>query len=179
VLVNNVGGLYGTRWETADGYEATLAMNFLGPFTLTYELLPLLDANAPARCINVVSAAFKMRKGDPFQDLQSTQHFIGGDAYALAKLLNVLFSLALAKRLTGARVRIPGNSSLSKNPAAETTPSTPPSSSTTGTALSRCSASRPTSSLNGVAGPTVTTWVVITACTGYALGPPRFAPRVP
>jgi retinol dehydrogenase 14 len=31
VLVNNVGGLYQTRWETADGYEATLAMNFVGP----------------------------------------------------------------------------------------------------------------------------------------------------
>jgi retinol dehydrogenase 14 len=46
VLVNNVGGLYQTRWETADGYEATLAMNFLGPFTLTSELLPLLQANA-------------------------------------------------------------------------------------------------------------------------------------
>jgi NAD(P)-dependent dehydrogenase (short-subunit alcohol dehydrogenase family) len=29
VLVNNVGGLYQTRWETADGYEATLAMNFV------------------------------------------------------------------------------------------------------------------------------------------------------
>jgi NAD(P)-dependent dehydrogenase (short-subunit alcohol dehydrogenase family) len=63
VLVNNVGGLYSTRWETADGYEATLAMNFLGPFTLTYELFPLLQANAPARCVNVVSAAFKMWKG--------------------------------------------------------------------------------------------------------------------
>ena len=65
VLVNNVGGLYQTRWETADGYEATLAMNFLGPFTLTSELLPLLQANAPARCLNVVSAAFKMWKPDP------------------------------------------------------------------------------------------------------------------
>jgi hypothetical protein len=30
-LVNNVGGLYPTRWETTDGYEATLAMNFVGP----------------------------------------------------------------------------------------------------------------------------------------------------
>jgi retinol dehydrogenase-14 len=30
VLVNNVGGAYATRWETADGYEATLAMNVVG-----------------------------------------------------------------------------------------------------------------------------------------------------
>jgi NAD(P)-dependent dehydrogenase (short-subunit alcohol dehydrogenase family) len=32
ILINNVGGLYETRWETADGYEATLAMNFVGPY---------------------------------------------------------------------------------------------------------------------------------------------------
>jgi len=106
VLVNNVGGLYSTRWETADGYEATLAMNFLGPFTLTYELLPLLEANAPARCINVVSAAFRMWKGDPFQDLQSTQRFVSGDAYTRAKLLNVLFSLALAKWVSAEQVTV-------------------------------------------------------------------------
>jgi NAD(P)-dependent dehydrogenase (short-subunit alcohol dehydrogenase family) len=106
VLVNNVGGLYGTRWETADGYEATLAMNFLGPFTLTYELLRLLQANAPARCINVVSAAFKLWKGDPFQDLQSTQRFVSGDAYARAKLLNVLSSLAFAKWVSAEQVTV-------------------------------------------------------------------------
>jgi NAD(P)-dependent dehydrogenase (short-subunit alcohol dehydrogenase family) len=106
VLVNNVGGLYQTRWETADGYEATLAMNFVGPFALTGELLPLLQANAPARCINVVSAGFKMWKPDPFQDVQSTTHYVSGDAYAHTKLLNVLFSLALAKRLPAEQVTV-------------------------------------------------------------------------
>jgi NAD(P)-dependent dehydrogenase (short-subunit alcohol dehydrogenase family) len=106
VLVNNVGGLYQTRWETADGYEATLAMNFVGPFTLTGELLPLLQANAPARCVNVVSAGFKMWKPDPFQDLQSTQRYVSGDAYAHSKLLNVLFGLALAKRLPAEQVTV-------------------------------------------------------------------------
>jgi NAD(P)-dependent dehydrogenase (short-subunit alcohol dehydrogenase family) len=106
VLVNNVGGLSGRRWETTEGIEATLAMNFVGPFTLTYELLPLLQANAPARCVNVVSAAFKMCKGDPFQDLQSTQRFVSGDAYARAKLLNVLFSLALARWVSAEQVTV-------------------------------------------------------------------------
>jgi NAD(P)-dependent dehydrogenase (short-subunit alcohol dehydrogenase family) len=106
VLVNNVGGLYQTRWETADGYEATLAMNFIGPFALTGELLPLLRANAPARCLNVVSAAFKMWKPDPLQDLQSMQHYVSGDAYAHAKLLNVLFTLELARRLPAEQVAV-------------------------------------------------------------------------
>jgi NAD(P)-dependent dehydrogenase (short-subunit alcohol dehydrogenase family) len=106
VLVNNVGGLYQRRWETPDGYEATLAMNFVGPFTLTGELLPLLQANAPARCVNVVSAAFKMWKPDPFQDLHSTRQFVSGDAYAHTKLLNVLFSLDLARRLPAEQVTV-------------------------------------------------------------------------
>ena len=106
VLVNNVGGLYHRRWETADGYEATLAMNFVGPFTLTGELLPLLQANAPARCVNVVSAAFKMWKRDPFQDLQFTRPFVSGDAYERAKLLNVLIGLALARRVPAEQVTV-------------------------------------------------------------------------
>ena len=106
VLVNNVGGLYQTRWATADGYEATLAMNFVGPCALTGELLPLLQASGPARCVNVVSAGFKMWKTDPFQDLQSTQRYVSGDVYAHAKLLNVLASLALARRLPAGQVTV-------------------------------------------------------------------------
>jgi retinol dehydrogenase 14 len=106
VLINNVGGLFQTRWETADGYEATLAMNFVGPFTLVGELLPLLQRNRPARCVNVVSAAFKMWNPGPFEDVQATRRYVSGDAYAHAKLLNVLFSLALARRLPAEQVTI-------------------------------------------------------------------------
>jgi retinol dehydrogenase-14 len=106
VLVNNVGGSYATRWETADGYEATLAMNLVGPFALTRELLPLLRANAPARCINVGSAAFQMWKRDPFEDVQSRERFVGAEAYAQTKLLNLLFTLALARRLAAEQVTV-------------------------------------------------------------------------
>jgi retinol dehydrogenase-12 len=54
----------------------------------------------------VVSAGFKMWKTDPFQDLQSTQHYVSGDVYAHTKLLNVLFSLALARRLPAEQVTV-------------------------------------------------------------------------
>jgi NAD(P)-dependent dehydrogenase (short-subunit alcohol dehydrogenase family) len=105
VLVNNVGGLYETRWETADGFEATLAMNFVGPFALTAELLPLLQAKAPSRCVNVVSAAIRMY-GDPFDDVQSRAGFIGADVYGQTKLLNLLFGLALARRLAPGHITV-------------------------------------------------------------------------
>ena len=81
-------------------------MNFVGPFALTGELLPLLQADAPARCVNVVSAGFKMWKPDPFQDLQSTQRYVSGDVYAHTKLLNVLGSLALARRVAADEVTV-------------------------------------------------------------------------
>jgi retinol dehydrogenase 14 len=106
VLINNVGGSYAHRWETADGHEATLAMNLVGPFALTQELLPLLQANAPARCINVGSAAFQMWKRDPFEDVQSLEQFVGTEAYAQTKLLNLLFTLALARRVATEQVTV-------------------------------------------------------------------------
>jgi retinol dehydrogenase-12 len=53
-----------------------------------------------------VSAAFKMWKPDPFQDLQFTGPFVSGDAYERAKLLNVLFSLALARRVAAEQVTV-------------------------------------------------------------------------
>ena len=47
VLVNNVGGYWNTRHETADGLERTFALNHLAPFLLTHLLLDRLTAERP------------------------------------------------------------------------------------------------------------------------------------
>src|SRR5665647_3336097 len=47
VLVNNAGALFNKREVTSEGFERTLAVNYLGPFLLTHELLDLLKASAP------------------------------------------------------------------------------------------------------------------------------------
>ena len=105
VLVNNVGGSpSGQRRETPDGYETTLAVNFVGPAALTTGLLPLLRQSAPARVVTVVSSAHTMWKRDPFEDLHARQRYVGIDAYARAKLLSLLWTLALARRLEGSGV---------------------------------------------------------------------------
>lgn len=104
ILVNNVGGLYNDRWETEDGYEATLAMNFVGPFALTEAVLPLVRQSAPARIVNVTSAGFTMWKGDLFVDFQSCESFSGVDAYNRSKYLNLLWTFALARRLEGSGI---------------------------------------------------------------------------
>jgi len=104
ILINNVSGLYNDRWVTADSYEATLAMNFVGPFALTEALLPLLRQSAPARIVNVTSAGYTMWKGDLFADCQSRQTYNASDAYNRSKYLNLLWTFVLARRLEGSGI---------------------------------------------------------------------------
>jgi NAD(P)-dependent dehydrogenase (short-subunit alcohol dehydrogenase family) len=105
VLVNNVGSSpSGQRRQTPDGYETILAVNFVGPATLTTGLVPLLGHSAPARVVTVVSSAHAMWKRDPFEDLHARQRYVGIDAYAHAKLLGLLWTLSLARRLHGTGV---------------------------------------------------------------------------
>ncbi len=105
VLVNNAGLVLSERAETVDGYEATLAINHLGPFLLTNLLLDRLRASAPARVVTVSSTAHSVaRKGIGFDDLQSTRHYRAMRVYGQSKLANILFTLELARRLEGTGV---------------------------------------------------------------------------
>jgi NAD(P)-dependent dehydrogenase (short-subunit alcohol dehydrogenase family) len=66
--------------------------------------VPLLRRSAPARVVTVVSSAHAMWKRDPFADLHARQRYVGIEAYAHAKLLSLLWTLALARRLDGTGV---------------------------------------------------------------------------
>ncbi len=98
VLVNNAGGFYSTPQRSDDGYELTWATNHLAPFLLTSLLLPLLRASAPARIVNVSSAAHVGTSID-FADINGERSYNGLRAYAQSKLANVLFTYELAQRL--------------------------------------------------------------------------------
>ena len=105
VLVNNAGVVLSERRESVDGFEATFAINHLGPFLLTNLLLERLVASAPSRIVNVASAAHNMaRTGIPFDDLQSTKRYRGMRVYGESKLANILFTLELSRRLAGSGV---------------------------------------------------------------------------
>ncbi len=103
VLVNNVGGFWSHRHETADGLEHTFALNHLAPFLLTSLLLDRLKASAPARVVTVASAAQGMGSID-FDDLMGDRKYSGQSAYNQSKLANVMFTSELAKRLEGSGV---------------------------------------------------------------------------
>jgi NAD(P)-dependent dehydrogenase (short-subunit alcohol dehydrogenase family) len=103
VLVNNAGVVNTERKVTADGYEATFALNHLGYFLLTEELLDLLKASAPARIVNVSSDGHRQGHIN-FDDLQCEKKFSGIRSYCQSKLANVVFTYELAKRLEGTGV---------------------------------------------------------------------------
>jgi NAD(P)-dependent dehydrogenase (short-subunit alcohol dehydrogenase family) len=98
VLDNNAGAVFNTREVTVDGFERTLAVNYLAPFLLTHELLPILKSSAPSRVINITSGLHKNGVID-FENLQSTKHYKGMTAYQNAKLMVLMFTYELARRL--------------------------------------------------------------------------------
>ena len=107
VLINNVGGAaFAERRETPEGLEAMIALNFVGPFALTTRFLRALPHTPPTRIINVVSSAFAMWKRDPFVDLDARERYVAIEVHAHAKLLNLLFTLALARRLAGTNASV-------------------------------------------------------------------------
>lgn len=105
VLVNNAGAFYQSRQLSADGVEMTFALNHMAPFVLTNLLLNQLRASAPARIINVSSAAHQGAKMD-FDDIQFAKRYSGWNAYAQSKLANLLFTYELADRLQDSDITV-------------------------------------------------------------------------
>lgn len=113
VLVNNAGLVATERVETADGHELQLAVNHLAPFLLTTLLLDRLRASAPARIVTVSSVAHRMAGRLNVADAESRGRYRPMRIYAKTKLMNVLFTRELARRLAGTGVTAncvhPGN----------------------------------------------------------------------
>jgi NAD(P)-dependent dehydrogenase (short-subunit alcohol dehydrogenase family) len=103
VLVNNVGGLYTTRWETVDGIEASFAVNALGPFLLTTLLRPAL---APARAARVVYVTGGMPGRLDVTDLQASGDYLGIRAYSHAKTAMMALAYEQARRLAPAGITV-------------------------------------------------------------------------
>mgnify|MGYP001134407192 CR=1 FL=1 len=100
VLINNAGAIFMKREESVEGFEKTLALNHLSPFLLTNLLLDVLRASAPARIINVSSAAHRMARVR-FDDLQYQRGYRGWIAYAQSKLANIYFTRGLEGWMDG------------------------------------------------------------------------------
>lgn len=105
VLVNNAGAIFDKRKTTVDGLEKTFALNHISYFLLTNLLLDVIKSSAPARIVNVSSIAHQFAGKIDFDDLQfERKSYSGFTAYGQSKLMNVLFTYELARRLEGSNV---------------------------------------------------------------------------
>jgi NAD(P)-dependent dehydrogenase (short-subunit alcohol dehydrogenase family) len=100
VLINNAAVMTSTRRVTPEGFETQFFVNHLAYFLLTGLLLETLLRSQPARVVSVSSTAHSRGVLD-FDDLQMQHHYRGYEAYANTKLMNIMFTYELARRLEG------------------------------------------------------------------------------
>ena len=107
LLVNNAGIEVRKQERTAEGIDVMLATNHVGPFLLTQLLLPLLERSAPSRIVVVASDAHRFSKLH-LDDLQAERGYglLGLPRYGETKLMNLLFTRELARRLEGTGVTV-------------------------------------------------------------------------
>ena len=108
VLLNNAGALFSSRRDTRDGLEMTFAVNHLAYFVITQGLLARLEAAAAARIVSTASRAHVGARLD-FEDLQMRHGYRSFRAYGRSKLMNILFTRELARRLAAAGSQVTAN----------------------------------------------------------------------
>ncbi|GLU46955.1 SDR family NAD(P)-dependent oxidoreductase [Nocardiopsis ansamitocini] len=105
VLVNNVGAMFTDHRQTADGIEATFAVNHISPYLLTELLLEPLREGAPSRIVNVTSASVRTARRS-FDTVEPSGGYYGFHWYGRAKLANLAYTLDLAERLRGTGISV-------------------------------------------------------------------------
>jgi NAD(P)-dependent dehydrogenase (short-subunit alcohol dehydrogenase family) len=105
VLVNNAGTVFSRRMVTADGVEATFAVNHLAGFLLTELLLERIRESAPARIVFTSSEGHYSGTLD-LDDVGFEHGYSVMRAYSRSKLANVLTARHLARRLDGTGVTV-------------------------------------------------------------------------
>jgi NAD(P)-dependent dehydrogenase (short-subunit alcohol dehydrogenase family) len=97
VLVNNAGVYMTEQKVSKDGFEMTLAVNYIAHFLLAALLLPLLKKSSGPRAVTVSSIAHQGGRIE-FDNMNGERHFDAYHAYANSKLANALFARELARR---------------------------------------------------------------------------------
>jgi len=102
-LVNVAAIFKKQRTENSQGLEYMFATNHLGPFILTNELLDLLKAGKPSRVVTVSAPSTTKIN---FDDINGNKKFSAGfiGAFGASKMMNIMFTYALARRLEGTSV---------------------------------------------------------------------------
>jgi NAD(P)-dependent dehydrogenase (short-subunit alcohol dehydrogenase family) len=102
VLINNAGAHFPKYRETPEGFESTLALNYLSPFLLTHHLIEKMEQTASdygeARIINITSIMHKSPiNWDDLNYKNTTYH--SNTAYYQSKHLLTSFTYYLSRQL--------------------------------------------------------------------------------
>lgn len=110
VLINNAGLHAFKQRITKDGFAEMMAVNYFAPWLLTSVLRDTLVRSAPARIVTVASEASRRSGGLRIEaDLLDTSPFTARGSsriYGRTKLLDIMFSIELARQLEGAGVGV-------------------------------------------------------------------------
>ena len=105
VLIANAGVMACPKGTTADGFETQFGTNHLGHFVFVNRLVPLLIAGAPSRIVVLSSSGHRMSDVDLDDPAFERTPYDPWVAYGRAKTANVLFAVALDRRLSKRGVR--------------------------------------------------------------------------
>jgi NAD(P)-dependent dehydrogenase (short-subunit alcohol dehydrogenase family) len=105
ILINNAGIMACPLARSAAGWESQFATNHMGHFLLTCLLVPALRHGAPARAVNLSSTGHKLSQVHFADPHFNSRPYDKWQAYGQAKTANVLFTVALDKRLRDHGVR--------------------------------------------------------------------------
>lgn len=110
VLINNAGIHAFQQRVTEDGFAEMVSVNYLASWLLTNLLIPRLVASRASRIVTVASEASRHAKQGSSQEcLYDTASFTklgSGAIYGRTKLMNIMFSMELARRLAGTGVAV-------------------------------------------------------------------------
>lgn len=100
ILCNNASAIMVPQQQTHDGFEMHFGVNHLGHFALTGLLMEALQRAPAARVVNLSSLAHGITKGWNAEDPNGEQTpYTPMEAYGRSKLLALLFTLELSRRL--------------------------------------------------------------------------------
>ena len=98
-LINNAAVMTPPqRQTTTDGFELQFGTNYLGHFSLTAHLLPLLRRGWDPRVITLSSIAVRRNAAINLDDLQAEKAYLPMPVYAQSKLACLMFALELQRR---------------------------------------------------------------------------------
>lgn len=95
-LFNNAGTMERHFSVTEDGFERTLAVNYVGPYLLTMSLIPYLKAGA--HIVNMVSLSCEVAQFDRDIFTPDKRKFSQLGSYSTSKLALLFFSIDLARQ---------------------------------------------------------------------------------